>query len=398
MSDEIQKNPDVIAAKLHLRDGTYTELNIPLTEYAEAYESHNFMSTHLNAKYNNDLDLGYGDAFTQVLASQGVRLRRDPVSGAGASKMSLIRPDGSQALTIAGRLLFPAVFEQYVLSELMVDSTAFEGVYNQMVGQTVAVDSPMVFQPIINIVAPKSSRFQPISSGAEPATMMTISTSSKVITIPQMSIGLEIDDQAARNITIDVVGTMIQQNLAGQRIHLIKQALANMISGDVDSGITALSSENSYDAGYDTASVSLATFSNKAWVKWLRKDWEKMTIDYVICDLETSLAIENRTGRPTVYTDAGNDTRLTSIPNIVNSGIPGGVKIFVVDSSVIGTGTIIGIDSRKAIKKYLWAGGNYQATERYVMRRTEAMRWDIAELTTRMLPGGQGWKKLNLIQ
>jgi hypothetical protein len=325
-------------------------------------------------------------------------LRRDPASGAGASKMSLIRPDGSQALTVAGRLLFPAVFEQYVLSELMVDSSAFEGMYNKMVGQTVAVDSPMVFQPIINIVAPKSSRFQPISSGAEPATMMTISTSSKVVTIPQMSIGLEIDDQAARNITIDVVGTMIQQNLAGQRIYLIKQALANMISGDVDSGITALTTENSYDSGYDTSAITLATFSNKAWIKWLRKDWEKMTIDYVICDLDTYLAVQDRVGRPKWIDDTGNDTRLTSIPTMMNKGIPGEINFFIVDSSIVGTGTLIGIDSRIAIKKYLWAGGNYQATERYVMRRTEAMRWDIAELTTRMLPNGQGWKKLNLIQ
>jgi len=94
--------------------------------------------------------------------------------------------------------------------------------------------------------------------------------------------------------------------------------------------------------------------------------------------------------------DAGNDIRLTSIPTAANPGIPSAVQFFIVDTAIVGANTLIGIDSSKAIHRLVYAGGSYSAVEQYVMRKSTAMRFDFAEMSTRLYGDNSGWKKLVL--
>lgn len=385
------------------RTGQQQEFTPTLEMYRDAYAQGLTLPQYLERQVS--VDQSYGTAFEQVLASEGLFLRRDKTTGlrpptmhqvldGGMDRsMGVTRPDGSQALTVAGRLLFPAVLMQLIESQLMDDWSSYEGVYNRMVAVTDPVSSPRADQPIINLTAPRTSLAQPIAQGAEPISMVGISLSDKSYRIPTFSIGFEITDEAAKSSAVDLVGIALREQAIGQRIALINTSLSQMINGDPDLGMTALTAENA--STYDAA-ITAGVMTNKGWVKWLRKDWTKLTIDWVICDIDTYLAIEQRTNRPTIFTDTGNDMRLTSMPQAANPGIPGSVNFFIVDNSLIGTNTLVGIDSRKAIRKVVYTEGSYSAVENFVLRKTSAMRFDFAEASFRMFYNGDGWKKLVL--
>jgi len=385
------------------RHGNRQDVQLDVTMYKEAFDANMSLAQLINNKYDTDTER-YGTPFQQLMTTAGLALKRDQLRGLAASRMSdvldggptmaVVRPDGSQALTVAGRILFPAVILQWIESQLMDDWTTYEGIYNRMVALTSSADSPRVDQPIVNLTAPRASLAQPIAQGAEPVTMVSISLSDRSYRIPTKSIGFEITDEASKATAIDWVGMTLQQQVIGQRIGLINQYLAAMINGDTDMGISALTGEKV--TVYDSTIAANGVMTNAAWVKWLRKDWTKLTIDWVICDIDTYLAIEKRADRPTIFTDAGRDTRLTSIPAAANPGIPDTVNFFIVDTSIVGANTLIGLDSRKAIHKMIYIGGSYSAVEQYVMRRSTAMRFDFAEMSTRLTANNDGWKKLTL--
>lgn len=383
------------------RDGNRQQVELSVDMYREAFDMGVSLPQYLSQKFDTDSDK-FGTPFQQLLATSGMALKRDKETGLAASRMydilnggpnmAVVRPDGSQALTVAGRMLFPAVILQWIESTLMDDWSTYESVYGRMVALTSSSSSPRVDQPIVNLTAPRNSIAQPIAQMSEPNSMVSISLSDRSYKIPTYSIGIELSEESTKSTAIDYVGMTLQQQIIGQRIALVNQYLSAMINGDADMGITALSGENS--STYDSNATTAATFTNKAWVKWLRKDWTKLTIDWVICDIDTYLAIENRVGRPVIVGDAGNDIRLTSIPTAANPGIPGSVNFFIVDTAIIGANTMVGIDSRKAIHRIVYAGGSYSAVEQYVMRKSTAMRFDFAEMSTRLYYDNSGWKKL----
>jgi hypothetical protein len=279
----------------------------------------------------------------------------------------------------------------------MDDNTTYEGVFNRMVATTSSVDSPRADQPIINLTAPRASRSQPISQLSEPPAMVTITLSEKTIRIPTFSIGLEISDEAQKQSTIDLVGIAIREQTIGERAARIDDALIGMIAGDADLGITALSSINA--STYDSTATSAALFSQKAYIKYLREDWKKLNIDWVICDLDGYLAMEGRVGKPIWTGNEGTDGRLNTMMVAANPGIPGSINYFIVDSTVLGSankatpsGKIVGIDSKRAVRKVVYAGATYSAMESYVMRRSTALRMDFAEGYWRLIDGA--WKPM----
>lgn len=384
--------------------GTPRQTEIPLS--AETYKAAALggqtLPQYLNTSYVTDA-ANDGTAFQQLLTSAGLAVKPDLATGMrstrmydvldGGPQMAVTRPDGSQALTVAGRILFPAVILEMMNHALLEDNTAYEGVYNSFVAKTTTVDSERVDQPVINVTAPRGSRSQSIAQLAEPTRMVSISLSDRSYNIQPRSIGFEISDQAQKSTTLDYVSTILAQQVIGERAALIDEYLGKMLNGDVDLGLAALPAENA--STYDSA-VTAGTITNRAWVKWLRQDWRKLNIDVVICDLDTFFAVQDRAGRPIVTTDAGNDTRLTSLPSLLLPNIPGVIKFFPVATSLIGANTMVGLDSRVAIHRMVYASGSYSAIESYIMRRSTAMRFDFAEMSTRLYAKGDGWKKLIL--
>lgn len=385
------------------RQGTAQEVNLTVDDYRIAMEQGLTLPQYLNTKFDTDAEK-YGTPFEQAMASNGMFLRADRHTGLKPPSMKdvlngnvdiamgpLTRPDGNNAQTLTGRLLFPAVVLEMIESQLSNDTSSYEGVFNRTVATTLNADSPRVDQPIINLTAPRGVRSQPIAQMSEPPAMVSITLSEKSFRLPTVSLGIEISQEAQRASTLDLVSIALREQAAAERSAIIDESIKKMVDGDVDLGMTALSAETaqSYDSAISTAGV----ITNKAWIKWLRKDWQKMTIDWVFCDLDTYLALESRAGRPTVNDDNGN-AKLTSLPSLALPGIPNMVNVFPVETALLGANTMVGIDSSKAIRRVVYAGAAYSAIEEFVLRKSTAMRFDFSLSYFRLID--QGWKKLTL--
>lgn len=389
--------------------GRRQQVNLEVTEYKAAADLGLTLPQYLATKYPTD-ESKYGTVFEQMMAHAGLFLTEDRAHGIRPPTISQVldggyqvnmsaitRPDGQQALTPSGRLLFPAMILELVEHELREDTTAYTAVFQRLVANTMNITSPRYDQPIINLSGPRSARSRPIAQLAEPPRMLSITLSEITKRMPVFAIGLEISDEAARASTLDLVAISIREQALQERADRIDEDLADMVNGDTDSGQSALTGElvTVYDSSISTA----GTMTQRAWIKWLRSDWKRINIDWVLCDLNTFLAIEGRTGRPTVEGNRGTDERLNTIPVAANPLIPATVNVFILeDSSILGANTLVGIDSRKAIQKIVYVGGSYEAVESYVMRRSTAYRFDYSEKYTRMFAGiyNTAWKKLVL--
>lgn len=393
------------------RDGLAQEVDLSLDTLKAAYAEGKSLPQHLNTLYDTD-EARHGTPFQQALATNGLIMQADRKYGlkpatlhsvlngtSNVNMSTIVRPDGNGAQSVSGRLLFGAALLEMVESQLMDDNTAYEGVFNRMVATTSSVDSPRADQPIINLTAPRTSRSQPISQLSEPPTMVTITLSDKTIRIPTFSIGLEISDEAQKQTTVDLVGIALREQAMSERAARIDEGLIGMIAGDADLGISALSSINA--SGYDSTATSAALFSQRAFIKYLREDWKKLNLDWAICDLDGYLAMEGRVGKPIWTGNEGTDGRLNTAMVAANPGIPGSLNYFIVDSTVLGAANkatasnkVVGLDSRRAIRKVVYAGATYSAFEAYVMRRSTALRIDFAEGYWRLIDGA--WKSMLL--
>lgn len=377
-----------------------------LEHYAEAFGKGLSLRQYYTQTLSTDEDK-YGNAFDQILASSGLFLKGDKHTGLKPPTissflgnggpdvgMALTRNDGTNALTITGRLLFPAVVMELADAFLMDDVSSYNALFESMVAVNQAIDSPHAFQPLIDVTGPRASRAMPISQLAEPVNMATITLSERSMRLPTWSIGLEISDEAARASTLDLVGIAIREQALGERSARVNEAIKQLVDGDVDLGISALSAVDISD--FDSSINTGGKVTNKAWIKLLREKWMKQTYSHVICDIDTYLAIENREGRPVVVDNDGTG-RLTSLPSALNPNFPTGLPVFLLeDSSLLGANTLVLLDRSKGIRKVTYTGASYQAVENYVMRRSTAFRFDFSEGYFRLFDNGDGWRKVIL--
>jgi hypothetical protein len=382
--------------------GQRAELDLDVTAYKAAADKGLSLTQYLQNAYPSDLK--EGTTLEQCMASAGMFLRPDPATGLTPPTMKSImdgsldvnmgainRNDGSSNNTPSGRLLFPEVIMQLIQSELTTNNEDFLGGYNSMIASTAFVNSPKIDQPVINVKAPEDSEAQPISQLAEPAIMVTITVNEKSMRIPTKSIGLTISDEATAASTLDLVGLAMTAQARGERIRTVEGQLAGMLSGDADVGEVALDSVQA--DSFDDTIAAAGAISHKAWVKYLRANYRKMTITDIICDIDTALAIEGRSGKPTINSDDPNSPRIDALFTLQNLGISA-PRILLVDTAVTGANTIVGLDRRYAIRRVVNVAASYSAIEQYVMRRATSFRVDFGEIAHKLMT--DAWSKMTL--
>jgi hypothetical protein len=377
--------------------GQRQEVKLSLDDYREAERRKMSLPQYINSKFKTDPSR-YGQPFMQFLAAAGLFTRADRDLGIRPPTMKEVldgtvpvsmgpisRPDGQDALTASGRLLFPALVLEMVESALRRDDSTYAAVFNRMVATTVNINSPRYEQPVVDLSGPQGSKSAPIAQGAMPHTMVTIKLADRSFRMPTYSIGLEITKEAQEASTLDLVSMVVREQALRERADRIDEDLAAIVAGDVDAssayGPLSVVAATTYDAA-----ATGGTMTHAAWVKFLRSKWRQRSIDWVITDLDTYLKIEGRTGRPTTQDDAAKDGRLNSLPTAANPGIEDRVNFFLVDDPSIigGTNRLLGLDSRKAIRKVVYVGADYQATEEFVLRKTTAFRFDWSERHERL--------------
>lgn len=372
--------------KLQTLEGE-VEVPVSLEDYKEAEEKGLSFSQLMNRKYPTDV-ARHGTAFHQLMASSGLVVSennmyglrpptlKDIFDGKAELNGSIVRPDGSQRNTPAGRLLFPAVLIDLLEDSLRENKESYNTAFLGMVAQTRSVNSPRYDQVIIDFSKPRAARGAPISQLSEPTRMLTVTTSSVQRSMPTYSLGMEISREALQAATLDLIGLAVREHAIEERSQQLMDDFVGIVNGDVDAGEVGLAAVTNTAVSYDPAAT--AGISHIAWVKYLRNGWRKRNITHAVCDIDSYLDIESRANRITAQNQTGFDERVNPIPTILLSGV-GGVNVFTTEGSPFGTRKIVGLDSTKALRRVIYAGAAYNAVEEFVMRKSTAMRMDWAE-------------------
>lgn len=385
--------------------GNPVEVPVHITDYKAASDRGLSLSQYLNRKVT-DYDSKRGTPFEQMMASANMFVRGDAANGIHPPTMkevlegsvdinagTIVRPDGTNNNTPSGRLIYPEVILQLIESELRTDKSDFVNGYNSMVAQSISVTSPKVEQPILDTTAPQDAEYanQPISQLAEPPAIVTITVSDTTRRIPTKAVGIQISDEALQATTLDLVGLAMSHQAREERIRMIEGDINSMVNGDVDLGELALGSVQA--DSFDPLVVADGTISQIAWVKYLRTDYQKRTLTHLMCDVDTALAIEGRSGKPTINTDDPNSMRIDTLFSIENLGLTA-PKVLLLDTDLIGANTIVGLDSQYAIRRVVNVNATYSAIEQYVMRRATGFRVDYGEMSHKLFT--DAWSKMTL--
>jgi hypothetical protein len=376
--------------------GARQDVKLDVTIYKEAEKHGMSVSQYLNRKYPTNAERE-GTAFEQFMASCGLFFKADRAAGIkpptmhdiihGQAELNFAALEGKQAGVIvqeaqpASRIIFPAVFLEAIENALHTDYGSYVGTFNSLIAVDDSINSNRFEQPLLDYSRVNGTVAQPISQLAEPAAMIGITISDVARKIPSFSLGLQVSFEAMKATTLDLVAMAMTRQAEYQQAFLVDGYIQSFLNGDVDMGSAPLPVTKASDL--DPAITTAGTLTHLAWVTWLRRNFRRRHIDWVFCDLKTALAIENRIGRPVITQDDPNSPRINPLASVTNPQWQD-VKIFLMEDGVLPSGTIMGIDSRYAIRRVRNAQAQYSAVEQYVMSKSEALRWDFGEVAYRM--------------
>lgn len=371
--------------------GNQQQLPITVEMYRQAADANMTLPQFLNANYETNTER-FGSVFNQVLASEGIFVRPNRELGIRATTMDEIlngKRGGMQAASVVkdavptSRILFPAVTLQAVEDKLVANLNMTANAFDQLVGYEESINQERYEQPVINMSKPEAGRSQGIGQLAQPASMLTLTTSDKAYRIPTWSLGLEIADQALRASSLDFVAMSLARQAAIERNERAQNYMLALLNGDVDNGESALTLDNS--TSFDSAATG-GVMTHKAWMKFLMKNGTKRTITHIVTDIDMAMKVEGRNGKPVITQDDSNTSRIDTQFSIMNPTWARNPQVFLVDQANWPANTILGLDKNWAIRRVRNLSAEYNAIEAYVMRRSTAMRFDFGEHVNRMYP------------
>ena len=381
------------------KTGLQQEVSVDLGHYAEAQRKGLTLRQYINQEMPTADDKF--DTFTQLCASAGLNFTGDKSMGLKPTTMADVvfgtAPGGlgfntaAQALEVSpvqSRVLFPAAILELVESKLQYDRGSATAAFNQMLAMTTTVANSRIEQPVINYTrndGPESARNTARAQLAEPATMMTIKASEKSLAIPQTPLAVMISDEALQGTTIDMVALALQRQAEVEDYKRAGEDLLDILQGDSDAGSYGTAALTQVNADtFDSTISANGVITHEAYMKWLYNGIQQRQINYIVTDFAGAWAIENRSGRPTNVQNNSMD-RLDApfsifYPNLVDS-----VKIFIAPSDYSWpSNTLMGLDSRYAIQKFINSNAAYSDVERFVLRRGSAFVVSFGFKTVRL--------------
>lgn len=371
------------------RAGNIQQVDLSVGMYRDAFNAGLSLPHFLARTYRTD-STKYGSVFNQLLASEGIFVKANRELGIRPSTMAdILNGSGMQAggVTVkdgvpASRILFPATILQLVEDKLVVNLTMTADAFEELIAVDETSADDRYEQPVINFSKPEAARSQGISQLAEPASMLTITTSDVAKKIPTFSLGMEIADQALRASTLDIVALSLARQAAVERNERAQKYMTYVLNGDVDNGESALPVDQC-SVAFDS-NCSAIVFTHKAWMKYLTKNGTKRTISHIVADLDTAMRIEGRTGKPTLLGDDSKTNRIDTQFSLMNPTWAKNPRIFLTQDAAWPANTIMGLDKQWGIRRVRNLSADYQAIEAYVMRRSQVMRFDFGEHVNRL--------------
>ena len=298
---------------------------------------------------------------------------------------------------ITGRLVTQAYLFDAISSKLRSSDYGLTEIFTRKAAAVDTINNTKFDRPILNFTRPEAGRTRNIAQLSEPASMMLLTASDVSMRISSSSIGLEYSDEAAKQISLDIVTLSVTRQAETEALERIEGQLLTFLNGDSDVGMAALSSVagavKNAKTDYDST-LTAGTLSQKAWVNWLFNGSRYRTINTVVTDLAGALAIENRTGRPTAQTDNATSKRIDTSMSVLNPTWPDQVEVIISQDPSWPSGTILGFDSRYGYHLVNSSSLAYSAVEQFAIRRSTKLRFDFGNLAYRLYD--EAWSVLTL--
>jgi hypothetical protein len=313
----------------------------------------------------------------------------DVVSGKAQAAITNNSDKGSP-FGSAARVLYPVAIIDMVEDILQKDRVTDAVIFDQMIAQNISIVGDNFIQPVVsyqNAGGAEQAKAQRVSEFAEPGSMLRLTTSERIRSLPAFMMGVEMSDKAQRALTIDVIAATVARYMAVERDGRVYNYLSALFNGDGDLVTGAIPTVTS--TSLDSAATG-GVLTHKAWVKFLARYRKFRNVTHVMCDIDTYLKIEGRTGRPGSNNYDPTLSRIDpqAVPaNMTNIGFGNDVRYFIVDAATEGgpvpANTVWAIDATKAITRVTNTAANYSASEAFALRRSTAMRWDFSEAVYR---------------
>lgn len=371
--------------------GATQQVEVNLDTVRAAADNSLSVRDYINSNYTTDAE-AYGDAFSQMCASEGIILNTNKKYGVksgnldavinGRPKMeagAIVKTPSSQARV----LLMPAIgalVEDKLVANLEMNVNAFDS----MIALDTVIADEWLLWPEVNMAGPEAGRSQVTSQLAKPVNMLTLTTSEKSIRIPTYAMGVEWSEQSTKYLNLDFIALSIARQVAVERNERANQNLLAMLNGDADVGQGSLSSLSKVKTASSLDAAATSGLTQKAWMLWLYSNSKKRRITHVVTDINGALAIEARTGRPVVTADNGTSVRINTNESVMNPTWGADVQVFITDDANWPAKTIMGIDREYAIQRVTSTNASYQAQEDFVLRRGSAMRFDYGTVSRRL--------------
>ena len=371
--------------------GATQPIDLSVSMYKDANEAGQSLPQYLATKFPTNAEK-HGSTFEQLMEQCGVFVRGNKDFGIRASTLhEVLNPKEANGIITrdgvpASRILFPATILGVIENKLAVDLESDANAFDTAIAQDDTIATDRFERPVLDFKGAEAGRSAPVAQLAKPQSMLSITVSDKSMRIPTWGIGMEISEQALRSTPIDLVGLALARQAAVERNERAHNHILNLLNGDVDLSMGALSAI----AGKVTTAVSLDSasatgISHKAWIKWLGANSKKRKITHVFTDVEGMLAIEMRSGRPNSGDNIQGVTQRTNTTfSVANPKWETNVQVILVDNPSWPAGTIMGIDSRYAIHRVSSLSAQYSAVEEFALRRATALRLDAGEMVYRL--------------
>lgn len=348
----------------------------------------------LNARF--PMAAGKPTAAQQLYAQMGAGMKgvklNYALQGQGFNA-GAVTEDGS----VAGRLVALPYLMDVIENKLTSSDYGIKGVFNSKAAVVESISGTKFERPILNFSRPEGARSRAISQLSEPASMLTLTSSDKSWKISGSSIGMEVSDEAAAAVNLDIVQLSMARQAEVEELERIEQQMLAFLNGDTDLDMSALSSVTGAVKNAKTdfdSSLTVGTLSQKAWVNWLFYGSRVRRIDTVITNLAGALAIEGRAGRPVVTGDNATSKRIDTLESVVNPSWPDQVDVVISQDPNWPANTIVGFDSRYGYHVVNSTTLAYSAMEQFAIRRSTKYRVDTGSISYRLFD--EAWQVLTL--
>ena len=370
--------------------GDKQAVDLSVTLYKDAADAGQSLPQLLANKYPTNAEK-HGSTYEQLMEQCGVFVKGNREFGIRASTMQeVLAPKEANLITREGipasRILFPATILGIIENKLSVDLTSDADAFESMIAQSDSIATDKFERPVLNFSEAEKGRAMPVAQLAKPQSMLSITASDKSMRIPTWGIGMEISEQALASTPIDLVGLAMARQAAVERNERAHNFILSLLNGDVDLGMSALSSIGGKVVTAVSIDAAATTgITHKAWIKWLGTNSKKRKITHVVTDVEGMLAIEGRAGRPN-YSDNINGVtqRTNTLFRVANPKWESEVTVVLIENAAWPAGTVMGIDARYGVHKVSSLMAQYSAIEEFALRRATALRVDSGEMAYRL--------------